>query len=79
MIDCKGNELHIGDDVVFIRGKNSDASLATGKITKIYENRYHKEECSVGSQSHIYNFRVMKLREEQQTLSEDNSLEDRDF
>lgn len=63
MTDCKGRELKIGDEVVFIRGKNSFASLDTGKITKFYKNRYNEDECSVGNQSHILGFRVMKLGE----------------
>lgn len=61
MLDCKGNELQVGDEVVFVRGKNSFAKLDTGKITKIYKNRYNEDECSVGSQSHIMSFRIMKL------------------
>lgn len=61
MKDCKGNELKIGDEVVFVRGKNSSASLDTGKITKIYKGRY-EDECSVGSQSHILSHRIMKLQ-----------------
>ena len=61
MKDCKGRELQIGDEVVFIRGKNRDAVLDTGKITKFYKNHYNKDECSVGSQSHIWGSRVMKL------------------
>lgn len=61
MKDCKGTELSIGDEVVFIKGKNSMASLDTGKITKFYKNHYNEDECSVGSQSHILGFRVMKL------------------
>lgn len=61
MKDCKGNELQIGDEVVFIRGKNQSAKLDTGKITKFYKNRYNENECSVGNQSHILSFRIMKL------------------
>lgn len=61
MTDCKGKELNIGDEVVFIRGKNSFASLDTGNITKFYKNRYGEDECSVGNQSHILSFRIMKL------------------
>ena len=49
MTDCKGKELNIGDEVVFIRGKNSFASLDTGNITKFYKNRYGEDECSVGN------------------------------
>ena len=29
MVDCKGNELKVGDKVVYIAGKNSGASLET--------------------------------------------------
>lgn len=61
MKDCKGNELKIGDEVVFVKGKNSDASLDTGKITKFYIGYFDKEECSVGKHSHIRSNRVMKL------------------
>lgn len=61
MKDCKGNELNIGDEVVYIRGKNSTSSLDTGKITKFYKNYFWEDEYSVGRQSHILSCRVMKL------------------
>lgn len=61
MKDCKGKELNIGDYVVFIRSKNNTCSLDTGYITNIYKNRYGKYECSVESQSHIYEYRVLKI------------------
>lgn len=61
MKDCKNNELKIGDNVVFVRGKNTFATLDTGQVTKIYKNRCGEEECSVGKQTHIYSDRVMKL------------------
>lgn len=66
MKDCKGNELKVGDNVVFIKGKNSLAELATGAVTKIYKNTYGKEECSVyvpavGTQAHVMSSRVMIL------------------
>ena len=61
MKDCKGKELNIGDEVVFIRGKNSGASLDTGIVTKFYKNRFDYDECSVGNQSHILSKRIMKL------------------
>lgn len=61
MVDCKGQELKIGDTVVYIQGKNSGARLATGEITKFYKNQYNQDECSVGSQSHILRSRIMKL------------------
>ena len=53
MTDCKGNELNIGDEVVYIYGKNSYAGLETGKITK--------DECSVDGNTHILSMRIMKL------------------
>lgn len=58
MFDCKGNELHVGDNVVYIRGANASAMLETGHITKIYTNN---KECSVDGYAHVYDFRVMKL------------------
>lgn len=58
MFDCKGNRLEIGDNVVYVRGKNAAAGLETGHITKIYAN---DSECSVDGYAHIYNFRVMKI------------------
>ena len=63
MNDIKGKKLEIGDDVVFIKGKNSSAEIGTGKITKIYPSSQYGEgeECSVGGQAHIYSYRVMKL------------------
>lgn len=61
MVDCKGNPLKVGDSVVYIRRKTSTASLDTGTVTKIYVDRYGKEECSVGSQAHISANRVLKI------------------
>lgn len=61
MTDCKGNELNIGDEVVYVYGKNSYAGLATGKITKFYKNRFGKDECSVDGNTHILSMRIMKL------------------
>lgn len=61
MTDCKDRELNIGDEVVYVHGKNSDAELRTGKITKFYKGHFNKEECSIGSAAHILSFRVMKL------------------
>jgi len=53
MKDCKGKELQIGDEVVYVHGKNSDARLRTGKVTKFYKGRFDREECSVDGNSHI--------------------------
>ena len=61
MKDCKGVELNIGDEVVYICGKNSMTSLETGKVTKFYKNRFNEDECSVGKQTHILSYRIMKL------------------
>lgn len=58
MKDCKGNELKVGDSVVYVHGKNSSACLATGNVTKIYSN---DKERSIDGNAHIYDFRVMKL------------------
>ena len=60
MKDINGVELNIGDKVVYLRGKNSDASLATGEITKFYKG-YYGDECSVSNHSHITSSRIMKL------------------
>lgn len=61
MKDSKGIELQIGDEVVYIQGKNSGARLATGKITKFYKGTFNEDECSVGSSTHIQRSRIMKL------------------
>ena len=56
MKDCKGKKLAIGDEVVFVLNKSNSASLATGVITKIYE-----DACSVDNHPHILSHRIMKL------------------
>ena len=61
MKDCKGQELNIGDEVVFVYGRNNDAILMTGKITKFYKGRFNDDECSVDNNSHIKSKRIMKL------------------
>lgn len=60
MKDVFGNELNIGDDVIFVYGKNRDASIARGKVSKIYKGSYG-DECSVGSATHIRRFRIAKI------------------
>lgn len=60
MKDCKGVNVQIGDNVVCIAGKNTDARLVTGEITKFY-NCNNRQECSVGRQSHLISSRIMKL------------------
>lgn len=54
MTDYKGNELNIGDEVVYVYGKNSYAGLETGKITKFYKNHFGEDECSVDGNTHIF-------------------------
>lgn len=61
MKDINGITLNIGDTVVFVKGKNNDASLATGKITKFYKGHFNDEECSVDGNAHIKEHRIMKL------------------
>lgn len=58
MKDCKGVELMLGDNVVYVHGKNTDARLETGVVTKFYGN-----ECSVGSATHVKSRRIMKLND----------------
>lgn len=62
MVDAFGNELKIGDDVVFIFGKNSLAEISRGEITKFYKSYFGEDECSVGSHAHILGFRVAKIK-----------------
>lgn len=52
MKDAFGNELNIGDDVVFICGKNSLAEISRGKVTKFYKSHFGEDECSIGSHAH---------------------------
>ncbi len=61
MKDVFGNELNIGDEVVFVDGKNSSASISRGKITKFYKGHFNEDECSVGSKTHILSFRIAKI------------------
>lgn len=49
LVDYEGNELKIGDKVVYVHGKNSDACLETGYVTKFYKNYFGKDKCSVYS------------------------------
>lgn len=58
MKDFLGNELHVGDKVVFVRNASSSPGLGIGEITKIYNN---DRECTVGDSSHVYKNRIMKL------------------
>ena len=47
MVDYEGNELKIGDKVVYVHGKNSDACLETGYVTKFYKNYFGKSRVVV--------------------------------
>lgn len=61
MKDVKGNELQIGDKVVFVKGKNTDASIDVGFVKKFYKGSFGHDECSVDSQSHVRSNRILKL------------------
>ena len=61
MVDCKGNELNIGDEVVYVHGKNTNASLQTGTVSKFYKGCLWRDECSVDGATHILSHRIMKL------------------
>ena len=61
MVDCKGNELNIGDKVVYVHGKNTNASLQTGTVSKFYKGCLGRDECSVDGATHILSHRIMKL------------------
>lgn len=61
MKDAFGNELNIGDSVVFVHGKNKSSNLEVGIVTKIYNSKYDTYECSVGNHAHILPFRVAKI------------------
>lgn len=58
MKDCKGNELKVGDKVVFVRGRKTDISLEVGYVSKIYP---HGEACSVDNRPHITSRKIMKI------------------
>ena len=61
MKDVFGNELFVGDEVVFVDGKNSSASISKGKITKFYKGHFNNDKCSVGNKTHILSFRIAKI------------------
>lgn len=58
MKDFLGNELKVGDNVVFIASANDSPRLETGTVDKIYAN---DKECTVTGRSHVYSSRLMKL------------------
>lgn len=65
MHDINGNELHIGDKVAYISGKNIDCRLAIGNITNIYQKKNSASyECSVNGHPHILSKRVLLLSKE---------------
>lgn len=62
MKDINGTTLQVGDKVVHVKGKNQDASLAVGHITKFYKGTFNRDECSIDNgQSHVQENRIMKL------------------
>lgn len=63
MKDIMNNELSVGDRVVFVHGKNSDAELKVGNVTKFYKGYWKDEECSVDNYTHVKSFRIMKLND----------------
>lgn len=65
MHDINGNELHIGDKVAYISGKNICCCLEIGHITNIYQKKNSVAyECSVDGHPHILSSRVLLLKEE---------------
>lgn len=65
MKDIKGNEIQVGDTVVFAASVKSSCRLRTGKVTKIYKGtRGNTEECSVEGCSHVLGNRILKLTNE---------------
>ena len=65
MHDINGNELHIGDKVAYISGKNMCCCLEIGHITNIYQKKNSVAyECSVDGHPHILSSRVLLLNEE---------------
>lgn len=61
MKDINNNLLKINDTVVYLKGKNSNATLAIGKIKKFYKDKYCNDQCTVDSQTHIMSSRILKL------------------
>ena len=61
MNDINNNLLKINDTVVYLKGKNSNAILAIGKIKKFYKDKYGNDRCTVDSQTHVISSRILKL------------------
>ena len=59
--DFKGNELKVGDKVVFVDGVNNNSSLAVGYVKKFYKGCWDEDECTVDSKTHVRSPRIMKL------------------
>lgn len=70
MKDINNNLLKINDTVVYLKGKNSNAILAIGKIKKFYKDKYGNDRCTVDSQPHIIPSRILKL----DSVSENSKL-----
>lgn len=60
MNDIKGNQVNVGDTVIYTY---KDKHLDIGKVTKIYGNGF---KCSVDGRPNIYASRIMKLHEGRQ-------------
>ena len=61
MKDINGKELHIGDRVVYVAGKNKNAGLAVGEIKKFYKGYFGDDECTVECSTHVTEQRIMLL------------------
>lgn len=61
MKDVFGKELEIGCKVIFVHGKNRDANLEIGEVTKFYKGAFGRDECSVNSCTHIQSNRVARI------------------
>ena len=70
MKDINNNLLKINDTVVYLKGKNSSATLAIGKIKKFYKDKYGNNRCTVDSQTHVIPSRILKL----DSVSENSKL-----
>lgn len=61
MVDRYGNELNIGDMVVYVSDTTTSAKINIGTVERIYKDRYGKEQCTINGHTHIFSFRVIKL------------------
>lgn len=61
MKDVNGNELQVGDFVVYTGKTLGIAKLRLGHIKSFYLNEYKREECTVDSCTHVSSNRIMKV------------------